>query len=63
MWLFQATVNSVVGQSFDKYPIIQSKYKINPLKIGIMQRTKNFMKSFKVMLKEPFNQTQKPSID
>lgn len=28
-----------------------------------MQETKNFMMSLKVMLKEPFNQTQEPSTD
>lgn len=46
VWLSQARVNDVVGQSFVKYPIIQSKHKRNPSKIEYHARD---AKSLKMM--------------
>lgn len=51
VWLSQARVNDVVGQSFVKYPIIQSKYKEIHQKLSIMQEKQNCRRSLKMMWK------------
>ena len=55
MWLSQARVNDVVGQSFVKYAIIQSKYKRNSSKVEYHAGEAKLQEVLKTYEKEPFN--------